>query len=372
MKRAADTPGRTTTPAELYAAQVIGDKARAAELFRSLPAHIPAERFQRALVNLLTHKPEMLKYDVRLLHGEVSKAAGLGLLLDPQFGEAYLLPVWNAATKREEPQLRLGYRGLIKLARQSGEVANVYAHEVCEKDFIECDLGIDKRLIHKPDLFSERGGTIGYYAVVKYKDGTDDFEPMTLPQVHAIRDKSDAWCAFKAGKIASTPWATDEDEMGKKTAIKRLLKRAPQSPDLASALRMDDEPASEASNVIQMRPAQSRPKPRSIAARLDSFASAVAEEDCARSGPAERSLMQADQLASVPSKPAAADEAAYAPLPAKLLKAMDRGRAARRGDKSFKLPKGLNAQSRAKEADAFLRGWREESFEIRAEEFGSV
>ena len=111
-----------------------------------------------------------------------------------------------------------------------------YLNNVLAK--IEANLGVDKTLIHKPRLFTDRGPVIGYYAVIKYRDGAFDFEPMSLAQVDAIRDRADAWKAFKEGKIKSTPWATDHDEMSKKTAIKRLIKRAPQSPELSEAVRI--------------------------------------------------------------------------------------------------------------------------------------
>ena len=77
-------------------------------------------------------------------------------------------------------------------------------------------LGDDKKLVHEPDVFGERGPIVGYYAVVKYRDGDSDFEPLTIAQAHAIRDRSDGWKAFKADKIKSTPWSTDEVEMSKK------------------------------------------------------------------------------------------------------------------------------------------------------------
>jgi phage RecT family recombinase len=369
VKGAAASEARGT-PIEAYAAQVMGDETRTAALFRALPNHVPPERFERNLVNLLMQKPDMLKYDARLVYREVSTAAALGLLLDPQLGEAYVVPVWNGATKREEPQLRVGYRGIIKLARQSGEVSNVYAHEVHEQDYIDCDLGVDKRLVHKPNLFGERGKVIGYYAVVKYKDGTHDFEPMSMQQIHLIRDRSDAWLAFKAGKIASTPWASDEDEMGKKTVIKRLLKRVAQSPDLVSALRIDDDLVSEETNVIRMREVPRRTKPQSIAARLDRFAGAQGGYDTA--AVPDEAVPFSPRVLADNGEPQAAPGHADAPMAKKLLAAMERGRAARREGLARALPKTLSGKKRAAEAEAFLAGWDEETFEIRAEAFGCV
>jgi recombination protein RecT len=228
------------SPVEAFAAEVL-PQDRAAEVFKALPAHIKPERFQRNLINALMQNPALLKCDPRLVYREVSKAAGLGLLIDPQLGEAYMVLVWNGKEQRNEPQLRVGYRGLIKLARQSGQIAQIYAHEVCENDEHDIVLGDQKKLHHKPKIFGSRGPVVGYYAVATFSDRTTDFELMTIEQVHEIRDRSDGWKAFKNNKIKSTPWSTDEGEMAKKTVIRRLMKRLPQSPELADLIGAEDE-----------------------------------------------------------------------------------------------------------------------------------
>lgn len=213
---------------------------REREFYAGLPSHVKPERFMRNLDIALMQNPQLMQCDPRLIFREVSKAAALGLYLDPQLGEAYLIVGWNNKKKQSEPQLRIGYRGLIKLGRQSGEISQIYAHEVHANDVFKASLGDDKKLVHEPDIFGDRGPIVGYYAVVKYKDGDTDFEPLTIAQAHKIRDRSDGWKAFQAGKIKSTPWATDEEEMAKKTAIRRLTKRVPQSPELAEAIRIED------------------------------------------------------------------------------------------------------------------------------------
>jgi len=247
------------TRLEAFKEQVLPPE-RAKDLYSSLPTHVRREVFDRNLVNALMANPDLMQCDARLVFREVSKVAALGLLLDPQLGEAYLIAGWNGRQKRKEPQLRVGYRGLVKLARQSGEIKMIYAHEVHKNDQFECTLGDSKSLIHKPDLFGERGPIVGYYAVVKYDDGESDFEPMSVEQVHGIRDRSDGWKAFKAGRIKSTPWSTDEVEMAKKTVIRRLAKRIPQSPELAEAIKIED--AAEHSEMRAIAP-PSPPSPPS-------------------------------------------------------------------------------------------------------------
>jgi len=227
------------------------DKAR--DLWNSLPAHIKPAVFERNLLNALMQNPDLIGFPAPLVYREVSKAAGLGLLLDPQLGEAYIVVAWNSKTQRKEPQLRVGYKGMCKLARQAGDVTGLYAHEVCEQDKFHCQLGTDKRIDHEPNMLQDRGKVALYYAVIKFKDGSFDFEAMTLKQVRDIRDRSDAWKAFKADKIKSTPWSTDEDEMAKKTVLRRLLKRQPRSPELTEAIGIEDTAEFEIRNVTPQR-----------------------------------------------------------------------------------------------------------------------
>lgn len=237
------------------------------ELERSLPKHVPPERFQRNLANALMTNPKwMEEHHPSLIWRECSKAASLGLLLDLQLGEAYLVEAYDGKLRRKVLQLRIGYRGIIKLARQSGEIAKVNARIVYEKDVVDCIFGTEERLVIHPKLFSDRGAVIGVISVVTFTDGTTDFEDMSRAQVLDIRNRSDAWKAFSEGKIRSTPWYTDEDEMAKKTVMKRVLKRCPQSPDMARAIAIDDGLDEDG---------EERPAPARKASRMDQVKSTI-------------------------------------------------------------------------------------------------
>lgn len=234
-----NVPAKPTKLESFKAAMLTPEQTR--QLYSSLPSHIKPETFERNWMNALMANPSLLDHDPRLVYREVAKAAGLGLLLDPILGEAYIVVAYNYKTKQQEPQLRVGYKGMIKLARQSGDIAAVYAHEVHQFDHVEADLGFPKRFSHRPKLFTDRGPIVGYAAVVGYRDGTFDFEPMSAEDCLKIRDRSDGWKAFKDGKIKSTPWSTDESEMCKKTALRRLMKRQNQSPELQRAFQIEDQ-----------------------------------------------------------------------------------------------------------------------------------
>ncbi len=223
-----------TSPVQQFVQQVLPPSKRD-DVLASLPAHIKPERFERNLVNAVMLNPKIMGVDPRVVYREVSKIAAVGLLLDPQFGEAYLI-----VDRHNDIQARIGYRGLMKLARQSGLIADISAHDICEHDETDIQLGTDKRLHHKPNFMKPRGDVGAYYAVVKFADGTRDFEVMTIAEIEAIRERSDGWRAFKAGKIKTTPWGTDFSEMAKKTVLRRLCKRLPMSPELMDALADED------------------------------------------------------------------------------------------------------------------------------------
>lgn len=210
-------------------------------LYAGLPSHIRPEVFERNLFNAVATNQWLKNYAPALVFREISKAAALGLLLDPILGEAYLIEGYNGKTKQKEPQLRVGYKGMNKLARQSGNVSGLWCHEIHQKDFVKVNLGHPKEFRHEPVLFADRGPIVGYAATISYKDGNFDFEPMSLEDCLKIRDRSDAWKAFKADKIKSTPWGTDENEMCKKTVFRRLAKRQDLSPQMRLAIQIEDE-----------------------------------------------------------------------------------------------------------------------------------
>jgi recombination protein RecT len=227
--------------------KTLKEEATQAEIIRALPTHVSPERFMRVLQTSVMQDEKLQRVEPRKVIHEALKIAALGLLTDSFLGEAYLI-----ADYKGDVQSRIGYRGFLKLTRQSSVVDNAYAHEVCENDFIEMSLGTDKVLVHKPKI-GNRGAEIAFYAVIKYTNGACDFEIMTIEEINAIRGRSDAWRAFQAKKIKDTPWNSSYGEMAKKTVLRRLLKRAPMSTDLAAAISHDSEHDAEEYTALPMR-----------------------------------------------------------------------------------------------------------------------
>jgi len=184
------------------------------------------------------------------------KAAVLGLSVLPEFGEAYLIPykaskkVGNTWTKAPELQVQLGYKGLIKLALNSGRVAKIRAVEIYAGDkpvFNRITGELNYTLGYDPDtdLEAEVVGYLGMYTDMQTHEIVQEYWSKAKVEAHAIKysqSYSGAGAVTKYGKSETGPWTTNFDAMAKKTVLKALLKFAPKSTDdkLFQALNQDD------------------------------------------------------------------------------------------------------------------------------------
>jgi recombination protein RecT len=183
--------------------------------------------------------PKLSEVEPRSVVAAVIQSSQLGLKIG-LIGEAYLVPMGSQC------QLILGYQGLVKLARNSGSVQDIYAHEVRINDKFDIVLGLNRSLIHEPlkkngfpASDDERGAIAGFYAVAVFNDGSRTFYALSKEQVEWVRDHSRGYQMAKK-KRKESPWDTHFVPMGLKTAIRRLCNLLPKSPELAMALAMDD------------------------------------------------------------------------------------------------------------------------------------
>jgi recombination protein RecT len=210
-------------------------KSKQEEIAKMLPKHLNAERLLKVAQIAATTTPALSKCDIPSLVGAIGQCAQMGLEPNTVLGHAYLVP-FN--TKRKERwvnsvQVIIGYKGLIDLARRSGQIVSIAAHEVCEKDRFELVYGLDEKLNHTPAL-GERGDIIGFYAVAKLKDGGHCFEFMSKAQVNEIKQGAES-----KNRGQSKVWTEHFTEMGRKTVIRRLAKYLPLSIEFQTAAALD-------------------------------------------------------------------------------------------------------------------------------------
>jgi recombination protein RecT len=201
-----------------------------AQIRAALPRHMTPERLARIVTTEIRKVPKLAECTPISFFGAVIQCAQLGLEPGNSLGHAYLLPYGK------DVQLIIGYRGMIDLARRSGQIISIDARAVYEGDKFSCRLGLDPHIEHEPD-WSNVNRTNGdklqfVYAVAKLKDGGIQFDVMSRAEVEGIRARS------KAGN--NGPWRTDYQAMALKTVVRRLFKFLPVSIEIQTAVGLDE------------------------------------------------------------------------------------------------------------------------------------
>lgn len=219
------------------------DKMRP-QLGMALPKHVDVDRMVRICLTTVQRNPKLLDCTRDSLLGCIIQCAQLGLEPDGLLGHAYLIP-FNVSRKingnwrkQLECTLIVGYKGLLKLARQSGEIASISARVVRQKDTFEYEYGLVEKLVHVPTDEEDPGQVTHAYAIFRMKDGSHHFDVMTAREINRIRDGSKGYQFDKDG----SPWTSDYDEMAKKTVLRRASKMSQASVEdkTARAIALDE------------------------------------------------------------------------------------------------------------------------------------
>lgn len=213
---------------------------------QAIPQHMTPERLLRIATTSIRTNPKLKICTPESLLGAVMQCAQLGL--EPSIlGHAYLVPFRNKKKDTngndlkddrgqpifiDEAQFQIGYKGLIELARRTGQISSIMAQAVHEKDLFEYEYGIEEKLKHVP-ADGERGPITKYYAYAKFKDGGYSFLVMTRKDIELHRDR------FSKAKNFG-PWKDHFDEMAKKTVLKGLMKYMPISVEFSRAVSQDE------------------------------------------------------------------------------------------------------------------------------------
>jgi len=195
----------------------------------ALPSILTPERFIRVALTVINRTPDLAKCTQESVFSCLLDCAALGI--EPDGRRAHLIPFRDKKNNRTICTLIIDYKGLIELARRSGDLSLWRAELVCDQDEFEYDRGAVTR--HKINFREPRGEVYAVYSYARLKDGSEDYEVMTRAEVEAIRERS------KAGKCG--PWVTDWNEMAKKTVIRRHSKRLPLSAEFRDALEKDSD-----------------------------------------------------------------------------------------------------------------------------------
>ena len=222
---------------------------RIGEIATALPKGWDTKRFVRIALTAVSANPKLAQacaLSPTTFLGSMMTAAQLGLEPNTPMGKAYLLPYNNIDknTGKKVPmvQFQIGVYGLVDLAFRSGLVKEIDADVRRQKDFWKYEKGDDSCLRHIPYDEGDRGEAIGYYAIVKMKDGAIHRSYMSKYEVLDHAKRFSKSYNRKTGTF-SGPWATDFDSMAKKTVLIQALKFVPKATEdanLANAFNLDN------------------------------------------------------------------------------------------------------------------------------------
>ena len=223
-------------------------RGQKSQIQKALGGAMGTEKFLRIALTAFGKGDDRLAqaHPVSVLSAVIS-AAQLGLSVDPLAGEAYLVSRWNKHRRCQWAQLMIGYQGLLKRARMSGEVAYFDAGVVHEGDSFEVQLGTEPTIIHERNLgldITEEPQVIAAYAIATFKGEEQYRRIYVCPrwEIEKARGRSDS--------SDRGPWKSDYAAMAQKTALRRLIKVCPMDPMTQAAVAQEE--AEEGGEIIDI------------------------------------------------------------------------------------------------------------------------
>ena len=199
-------------------------EARMPQLAKWVRDGVKPEALVRFLLLDMQQVPKLAACTRESLYIALLACAQTGLEPGSLRGECYVIPYGSQAT------FVVGWRGLIKQVKRSGEIIKITPNVVHAADHFEIDLGAET-ISHRPAL-GDRGDVIGAYAVAKHKSGELELEWMD-------RVDLDKRKRLATSRGLSPAWKDWEHEMMRKAPVRRLCKRLPLGADYFAGRELD-------------------------------------------------------------------------------------------------------------------------------------
>lgn len=188
---------------------------------------LTADRLYGLLQSAVSREPKLLQCTPESIVACCMKCSTLGL--EPSsvdgLGKAYILPYGNKNMNgRPEATFILGYKGMLDLARRSGELKSITVTAAFDGDSIELMMGQDgepwlKEMPINLDASHDPANLRFVFLCAKFTNGGSHAEYMTKSEIDAVRARSKA--------ANGGPWKTDYVAMAKKTIIRRAFPYLP-------------------------------------------------------------------------------------------------------------------------------------------------
>lgn len=208
---------------------------------RILPKQLESERFHSLVLRQLSVNPKLAECTPLSIVGGMMHLASLGL--EPGInGEGWLVPYENSKKDADgkwfkvlEAAVQIGYLGHLALAWRSEKVSDVQCNYVMQGDYFKHRHGTEGMIEHvpadnrpvDPKLMTHAYGIVGTIY------GGHIWWVLNRNEVERIRQSSPS--------RNSPAWQDWYMEMAMGKALKRALKFAPKTREMATAITLDDE-----------------------------------------------------------------------------------------------------------------------------------
>ena len=191
-----------------------------------------ADRFLTVALDTVVRSRDLLEADPLSLLTAIRTAGTLGLEPTGVLGDGAII----ARRDRNQGGKKIAafqpmYRGLMRLARSSGQVASMDAAIVYENDEFEIVRGTEPRITHRPTLDDDMGGVKGAYAFAKLTSGELVVRYWPVAKLMRHRDRF-----AKDSKF----WAEHPEPMMMKTVVHELMKYLPLGHTASMAVAADE------------------------------------------------------------------------------------------------------------------------------------
>lgn len=196
-------------------------------------------------LDAIKKSPYLQKCTVDSVKESIQNVALLGLTLNPNLAQAYLIP------RKDKCCLDLGYQGMITKLVEYGAAKEAFAQVIYEGDDFEFDFARNKVAKYVPYhvLKKDKGEEIGVFAAAARGDDYYQYVYLPIERVNQIMNGTEAYKFAKkkkdAGEWSSTIWEGDNrGEMIKKTAIRYLWKMMPKNDnydDIGTVMSLHDD-----------------------------------------------------------------------------------------------------------------------------------